>query len=165
MRRWLILGAVVAIAVGAGTAGYVALADDDGGGEAAPINPSEDVAADDCSLVHNVDGCGAPAQDPVASDCQLPESVEPCDDGGTSPGQKQPIRSDEGIDPDECNTVHNIDACSPEELEKAGIGVPEGEQPAAAPDDAVPPECAQAADVELCEDMAARETPAGTTAD
>jgi hypothetical protein len=154
MRRWLILGAVVAIAVGIGTAGYVALADDDGGGEAAPVNSSEDIGADGCSLVHNVDGCDAPAQDPVAADCQLPESVEPCVDGGSSPGQR-PIRSDEGIDPDECNTVHNIDACSPEELEKAGIGLPE-DGPSAVPEDAVPPECQDAPDIELCVDTEAR---------
>lgn len=29
-----------------------------------------------------------------------------------------PIRSDEGIGPDECNLVHNIDACSDEELKQ-----------------------------------------------
>jgi hypothetical protein len=153
MRRWLTLGAVVAIAVAIGTAGYVALADDDGGGEAAPVNASEDIAGDDC---RGGDCPGRPAAADPLADCQVPAEVAPCYDTGNAPGEQPPIRSDEGIDPDECNTVHNIDACSPEELEKAGIGVPEGQQPAAAPEDAVPPECAQAADVELCEDLAAR---------
>lgn len=37
-----------------------------------------------------------------------------------------PVRSDEGIDPDECNLVHNIDACSPEELEEGGLATPAG---------------------------------------
>lgn len=30
----------------------------------------------------------------------------------------EPVRSDEGIDPSECNLVHNINACSPEEIEQ-----------------------------------------------
>ncbi len=29
-------------------------------------------------------------------------------------GQQTPIRSDEGIDPDECNRIHNITACEDE---------------------------------------------------
>ncbi len=32
-------------------------------------------------------------------------------DDGEPSGDQPPIRSDEGIDPDECNLVHNIDAC------------------------------------------------------
>lgn len=36
-----------------------------------------------------------------------------------------PVRSDENIDPDKCNAIHNIDACSPEELEALGITLPE----------------------------------------
>jgi hypothetical protein len=35
-----------------------------------------------------------------------------CDPVDGSP----PIRSDEGIDPNECSLVHNIDACSPEDI-------------------------------------------------
>ncbi len=37
-----------------------------------------------------------------------------------------PIRSDEGIDPEECNLVHNIDACSPEEIEQGFPDEPSG---------------------------------------
>ncbi len=37
-----------------------------------------------------------------------------------------PIRSDEGIDPNECNLVHNINACTDEELEAGGILEPSG---------------------------------------
>ena len=29
----------------------------------------------------------------------------------------QPVRSDDDIDPNVCNLIHNINACSPEELE------------------------------------------------
>ena len=36
-------------------------------------------------------------------------------------GDQPPIRSDEGIDPDECNWVHNITACG-DEVDKQGIG-------------------------------------------
>lgn len=38
-----------------------------------------------------------------------------------------PFRSDEGIDPNFCNAIHNIDACSPEELEALGLFLPEKE--------------------------------------
>jgi hypothetical protein len=38
-------------------------------------------------------------------------------DGGSTTDDTPPIRSDEGIDPNECNLVHNIDACSDEELD------------------------------------------------
>ena len=33
-----------------------------------------------------------------------------------------PIRSDEGIDPNECSLVHNIDACSPEDIARINGG-------------------------------------------
>ena len=32
-------------------------------------------------------------------------------DGGPATSDTPPILSDEGIDPEECNVVHNIDAC------------------------------------------------------
>jgi len=35
-------------------------------------------------------------------------------------GDPEPIRSDEDIDPNVCNLIHNINACTPEELEELG---------------------------------------------
>ncbi len=62
----------------------------------------------------------------VTSDGQtqcLDSSTDASTDGqepvGEPPGQVEPlppVRSDEGIDPDECNWVHNITACDGEEL-------------------------------------------------
>ena len=37
-------------------------------------------------------------------------------------GGDTPIRSDEGIDPNECNLVHNIDACDQDDLDRLGGG-------------------------------------------
>ena len=37
-------------------------------------------------------------------------------------GDDTPIRSDEGIDPNECNLVHNIDACDQDDLDRLGGG-------------------------------------------
>ena len=39
---------------------------------------------------------------------------------GAGPLPAGPIRSDEDIDPDECNLIHNINACDEEELEALG---------------------------------------------
>ena len=36
-------------------------------------------------------------------------------------GELPPIRSDEDIDPNVCNPIHNIQVCTPEELEELGI--------------------------------------------
>ena len=41
---------------------------------------------------------------------------EPGELGEPLPPADGPVRSDEDIDPSECNLVHNIDACSPEEI-------------------------------------------------
>lgn len=41
-------------------------------------------------------------------------------EGETTNGDT-PIRSDDGIDPDECDAIHNIDACTEEELIQLGV--------------------------------------------
>jgi len=51
------------------------------------------------------------------------------DEEPTGTLDQPPVRSDEGIDPDECNLVHNINACTNEELEAAGVGHPEQDVP------------------------------------
>ncbi len=53
-------------------------------------------------------GSGTPAQEPAG---QVEEPS--CN--------RHPIRSDEGIDPSVCNAVHNINACTQEELEEMGM--------------------------------------------
>lgn len=55
------------------------------------------------------------------------EGTVDCNDTIGVPVDGGPIRSDEGIDPNECNLVHNLDACSPEQL--AGAGITVGAQP------------------------------------
>jgi len=55
----------------------------------------------------------AEAQQTGGGDPDEPVSSSPA--GGSSGGQP-PITSADDIDPDECNLVHNIDACSPEEI-------------------------------------------------
>src|SRR3990172_1524222 len=62
-----------------------------------------------------------------------------------------PIRSDEGIDPNECNIVHNIDACTPEELEQAGMEVPDDGPPIRSDEGIDPNECNIVHNIEACE--------------
>ena len=131
LTRWLAPLAVVAVLIAAGTTAAVLAGS---GGDSAPVTSGDEIAPGECSLVHNVEVCdeAAPGQDVAGMcvegvedcvdmiDCSLAENEALCtDDAGAEP---PPVRSDEGIDPDECNLVHNIDACSPEELKEAGIG-------------------------------------------
>ncbi len=53
------------------------------------------------------DGAGNAEGDPL-SNAVSPSSVQP------------PVRSDEDIDPNECNLVHNINACDEDDLEALG---------------------------------------------
>jgi len=62
-----------------------------------------------------------------------------------------PIRSDEGIDPNECNIVHNIDACTAEELEQAGMEVPDDRPPITSRDGIAPDECSLVHNIEACD--------------
>ncbi len=75
-------------------------------------------------------------------------------------GGDTPIRSDEGIDPNECNLVHNIDACDQDDLDRLGedglmpIASPEEEPSAQAPnrsDAGIPlDECNQVHNIDAC---------------
>src|SRR3972149_1608200 len=67
------------------------------------------------AAVFALTGEGNPTDDPQAGA------------GEPSSGQT-PIRSDEGIDPDECNLVHNIDACDEEDLARLRGEEPSGGQ-------------------------------------
>ena len=53
------------------------------------------------------DGAGNAEGDPL-SDAVAPSNVQP------------PVRSDEDIDPNECNLVHNINACDEDDFEALG---------------------------------------------
>ena len=61
------------------------------------------------AAVFALTGEGNPTDDPQAG-------------AGEPAGDQPPVRSDEGIDPDECNLVHNIDACDEEDLARLGGG-------------------------------------------
>ena len=70
---------------------------------------------DVCNQVHNITAC----DEPVLSDTGDPEPQDTGDlpandlgDGIDSACDPVPLRSDCGIDPNECNKIHNITACS-----------------------------------------------------
>ena len=48
--------------------------------------------------------------------------------GVVHPLPPAPVRSDQGLDPDECNLVHNLNACDADELKAGGIGPIEGSE-------------------------------------
>ena len=93
-------------ASGDGSARKAALDEADGGGVAAACIEG---------TVNCNDTIGIPIDDGMN---MCIEGVPDCND--IIDGQP-PIRSDEGIDPNECNLVHNLDACTPEQLADAGI--------------------------------------------
>lgn len=73
-----------------------------------PVRSDEGIDPNECSLVHNIDACDAP----VASDGSAPPAVPPgVGDEPSGGGGQPPITSIDDIDPNECNLVHNIEAC------------------------------------------------------
>lgn len=65
------------------------------------------VSSDDAATVSSYECDAGESERDLGDGPDLGEPVTPLD---------QPIRSDEGIDPDECNLIHNIDACTDEEI-------------------------------------------------
>ncbi len=74
--------------------------------------------------------------------------------GATADDDTPPIRSDEGIDPNECNLIHNITACSEEELDAADIlEEPPGDTPPIRSDEGIDPnECNLVHNINACTD-------------
>ncbi|MCH8025439.1 MAG: hypothetical protein IH866_01475 [Chloroflexi bacterium] len=96
--------------------------------EPVPLRSDCVIDPDLCNQVHNIDACdqddfdrlGEDSSPPVSSDgpdtepleCSLANDVDGCDDVVDSACEPVPLRSDCGIDPNECNKIHNITACS-----------------------------------------------------
>ena len=59
--------------------------------------------------------------------------------GGEPPTTQPPVRSDDAIDPDKCNRIHNINACFPDGEPKTG-GEPPTTQPPLRSDDGIDPD-------------------------
>jgi hypothetical protein len=117
MRKWLIPLLVLALLAGGGAAA-LAIESATGGPDGEPVTSADELGPGECSLVHNLDACDG------AGDSVVPGAAGMCLEGATdcvdtvdSDGD-MPVRSDEGIDPDECNLVHNIDACTAADCER-----------------------------------------------
>ena len=76
-----------------------------------PITSGDGIAPDECSLVHNLDACSAEQCQQLADDLVVCQDVSPDKPVTGDPAGPPPVRSDEGIAPDECSLVHNIEAC------------------------------------------------------
>ena len=83
-------------------------------------------------------------------------------DGAEPSGDTPPIRSDEGIDPDECNLVHNIDACDQDDLDRLGgngpmpitsgeQGAPSKQWPTRSDEGIDPDECNLVHNIDACD--------------
>ena len=76
------------------------------------------------------------------------------DAGATAGHDTPPVTSADDIDPGECNLVHNVGACSPEELEEAGIEPvgdgTDGQAPITSADDIDPDECNVVHNIDAC---------------
>ena len=70
--------------------------------------------------------------------------------GGEPPTTQGPFRSDDGIDPNKCNIVHNVDACHPDGEPKTG-GEPPTTQPPLRSDDGIDPDkCNRIHNINAC---------------
>ena len=124
MKRLLPL--LIAVTVLAGTAAAVSFAvGGDSGGS--PKNAGRQTTGDEAQpgvaamCVEGVPDCNDMVVEPDGA------GTEPC--AGTLEAEcdtvdgSPPIRSDEGVDPNECSLVHHIDACSPEDIARISGGV------------------------------------------
>ena len=120
MKRRMTTLAVLAVAAAAVTTAVTFAV----GGGGSPTSGDE-VGAGECSAVHNVEACDgrdaanggvgvAPVCAPEVPDCQdtivIPDGGSDSADEPASP-DGPPVTSGDGIAPDECSLVHNIDAC------------------------------------------------------
>ena len=118
MKKWLIPLVGLVLVAGATTAAVTLAV-----GGSGPTS-GDDVGAEECSQVHNVEACddagrsgagtSAPVCAPETPDCQ--DTIVVPDGDATGPDQPvasdgAPVTSGDGIAPDECSLVHNIDAC------------------------------------------------------
>ena len=145
MKKWLIT--LVGLTLALATAGTIMAFTLTGGGSGTPeqgppgaqepaIQGGEPtlgpplVAADDCNdpngsvAIIRDDGTGKPAVICLPANDTGPSDLEPGQEPGRQVDPLPPIRSDEGIDPNECNLVHNVNACDEDELKAGGVRVP-----------------------------------------
>ncbi len=109
MKKSLIPLAAVILALVATSAGVLALT----GGDT-PILSSEGIDPPECNQVHNIDACDQDDLAQLEEDSSLPVNPDADKDSSCEP---VPLRSDCGIDPDECNLVHNINACDQDDID------------------------------------------------
>jgi hypothetical protein len=123
---------VAAVAVGASSEGADKGGrenDDSGGAPVAAVCAPDVPDCDDMIVVGEdepMNMCIAPDEaDPGADPVAIPECNDAIDGSSRCAADaapdcqavdQPPITSIDGIDPNECNAVHNIDACSPEEI-------------------------------------------------
>ena len=88
-----------------------------------PLRSDCGIDPDVCNQVHNIGACDGP----VFSDTDEPAAQDTGDlltndlgDDNDSACDPVPLRSDCGIDPNECNMVHNITACSGPSVDGVG---------------------------------------------
>ena len=96
MNKWVFILLAVALTIGASSGVVFALTAN--GGRDDPDVPNDTESAGEVSS-------GLPSDDESISDF----------------GDEQVVTSIDDIDPDVCNLVHNINACTPEELEEQGM--------------------------------------------
>ncbi|MCH7837428.1 MAG: hypothetical protein IIC26_02860 [Chloroflexi bacterium] len=76
--------------------------------EPVPLRSDCGIDPDECNLIHNITACDQDDFDGLGEDSSLPVNPDADKDASCEP---VPLRSDCDIDPDECNQIHNIDAC------------------------------------------------------
>lgn len=125
MKKALLPLIVIVLALAATAGGVLALTGDGDGEPTADGAPRSDegIGPNECNLVHNINACDAEDLDRLGGDALQPAPSNDGDVGDVvvEPVSGQPpIRSDEGIDPDECNLVHNINACDEDDIARLG---------------------------------------------
>ena len=95
---------------------------EDHSGDQPPVRSDEGIDPNECNWAHNNTACDG---SPTLEDPPLPRYEDWLSDHDTD-GESGPltsIRSDEGFGPNECNLVHNINACDEDKLSSGGVGI------------------------------------------
>ena len=123
IKKWLIPLTVLtlSLAVAGIVTGFTLIGGTD------PVQSDSGIDPNECDLVHNLAACDG---NPTLEDPPLPTyedwlrdhgnaTVHPTEQG-IDDGEWKVVTSIDDIDLDKCNMIHNINACTPEELEEFG---------------------------------------------
>ena len=103
-------------------------------GDGKVVTSIDGIDPDVCDYIHNINACTAEELEKLGNLAAISWVVDPDNNVGdptydewvSDHGDGKVVTSIDDIDPDVCNMVHNLNACTPQELEELGIAPTSG---------------------------------------